>query len=296
MKRILTALFALWALLAITGCRNTSLVRNFNLVSNDSTYDAAAVTIAVDAAGWKHVAWSECKSPSQCRIVYTKFLFSTPTNFTYIVPIQPLVYSYEAPDIAVTSSGTAYLAWRRKKIADNSYIDCWNKPLSDTGCMVMQTNPIPVSWGLPRVAARGEAVYAVYEVLAGTGTALYYEQLNPLYHSKGEILGTIPGILNTDTDLAISGDGTLHVVWRNTTNPTGIHYNSNAGATGNMDHHLATVVGKLTPPRIACDDAPDFKGQCFIAYGDTAPASDTLSIQPCPVANCVSGEERFPLT
>ena len=201
-------------------------------------------------------------------------------------PFDPAVYSYEAPHIAVTSSGTAYLAWRRKKLADNSYIDCWNTPVTDTGCMVMQTNPIPVSGGLPRVAARGEAVYAVYEVLAGSGTALFYEQLKPLYHSKGEILGTVTNIINTDTDLAVSGDGTLHVVWRNTTNPTHVYYNSNAGTTGDMDHPLKTLSGKLTPPQIACDEVSEAYGNCFIAYGDTAPASNSLTIQWCQANNC----------
>jgi len=220
-------------------------------------------------------------------------MFKAPTDFTYIAPFDPAVYSYEAPHIAVTSSGTAYLAWRRKKLADNSYIDCWNTPVTDTGCMVMQTNPIPVSGGLPRVAARGEAVYAVYEVIAGSGTALFYEQLKPLYRSKGEIPVLDPSIRNTDTDLAVSGDGTLHVVWRNFGPSATVWFKSNYGTTGDMDNHnfMMSPMGNLTPPRIACDEAPDATGKCFFSYGwhnNAIPASVALGIRFFSVNNSLA--------
>ncbi len=253
MKRIIVSLIVILMLLSNSGCNLDALASAFALVSNDSTYNATAVAIAVDAAGWKHVVWSECSAAHHCRIVYTKFLFSHPTEFTYIVPFQPTVYSYQDPDIAVTDSGIAYLVFRREKIADSSFIDCFNIPSVDTFCNVGQAIPTPASYGLPHVAARGEVVYMVREDLDGTGTTLNYEQLRPLDHSYGKV-GGVANIINTDADLAISRDGTLHVVWRNTTNPTVIHYNDNYGTTSDMAGGWVTMSGKLTAPKIACDD------------------------------------------
>jgi hypothetical protein len=284
MKRIIIFLLVILMMLPNTGCNLDALASAFTLVSDDSTYNATAVAIAVDAVGWKHVVWSECSAVHHCRIVYTKFLFSHPTNFTYIVPFQPTVYSYQDPDIAVTDSGIAYLVFRREKIADGTFIDCFNIPSVDTACNVGQTIPTPVSYGLPHVAARGEVVYMVREDIDGTGTTLNYEQLRPLDHSFGRV-GGVANILNTDADLAISRDGTLHVMWRNTTNPTPIHYNDNYGTTGDMAGPLVTSPGKLTAPKIACDDTVDDSGYCFYVYGDKAPTSDTMTIGYFQVRN-----------
>jgi hypothetical protein len=220
--------------------------------------------VAIDPQGVRHIVSIECPAGTMedCKMIYQTY----PANSNSRIWTPAPGYSYFAPDIAVDSSGQAYIVVGQ--VTDTlpaTAKTAWVKP--GVNSLNFITNDYTTA-GRAKVAANGSYVYAVWEVEDGSGTALRYRQLNILDDSYG-YASDFPGdaIHRSSFDIAVSSNGKLHVTWRSWPDEftQSINYTSNVNTGGDMIGRLQTIqtASGLGKPFIAVDPT---NTHVYVAY------------------------------
>lgn len=287
-KPILNAFFIWVLLLGLTGCgeiaEHVAIPIKLPLVFG-AGYESHEYALTIDSAGAVHIARTECLDGTEddCRIVYEKYVSGGR------VERQWLVYgggqSVFAPDIAVTDSGLPYIVYRVASGSPWVYTDWWWLP-STMVCAPIDPAYQNQSAGKPMVAAHGETVYAVHEVISGTGSALRYKKIvgspaavgwassHPADSSRRHVSG-----------LAVDDDLILHVVY---TIPQiesmSIIYNNNGDGNGDMTNLVNIRTAQVSYPALALGTSGS-NPVVFIAYTEAplikADQSEKLKLAYC---------------
>ena len=295
MKRIAACLLGL-SLLLLNGCANTfrppaplSLSGGLYQSTDDSQ-----LAIAVDASGGKHTAHVECLVATglSCRVIYEVTHSGEVSAYQSYLPSSG--YSFINPDVAVTDSGLAVVAWQNCPEGDPNTRLCstWfvrSDTLSTLHVLEVGTH----SLSAPLVVSRGEVIYAVNEVTNGAvGSALRYCKVsnlaNPCYWvSDHPDPGSDDGVRRTEATAVVSSSGSLHVVWLATAaSNKSAYYNDNYGAlSADMDHWLSLGSDVSLPPAMAMQTNG---ADLYIALATHETPSDQLRLWYCAPQNCAS--------
>jgi len=208
---------------------------------------------------------------------------------------------YYIPNVAVAGNNTVYIVWRRSPTDDistgiheyTSFIPI-TPPLAGLVPRFMVDpldGPGQVGSMAPKVVARGEDVYAVYDRLETTDT-VYYKQLAG---------GTSQGIVHSgicsscfvmDTNLAIDSAGYLHVAFQVITDTIStVVYNSNAtvDGSGNMNQKVTFSKEALVhfePSLAVYGSGSQERVSLAYTYYDEFYDKDRLFLFNCTAAGC----------
>ncbi len=270
---------ALFLLLA-AGCRDKiAPLWKIPLVTAD--YQSGQLAMQVGPGGVIHIARTECPtgSTSQCRLVVTKHNGASFVN--RLVPEAPLpnVVNRTDPDVAVTDSGVAYYVLRLHY--DNGVVkDYWRSDQFGDFFYPLDNNGLK-STGPPKVAARGETVYALYQALDLTlGTVLKYKQLAGGTHS-----GTLLPVSEVlESDLVLAPGDKLFASF------LAIH----GGVQGAGFCEVPALTGLYTCP---LNDGPEYEAMPTLRLDETGSVLsfalvrsskyEPLTLMRCPTNDCV---------
>jgi hypothetical protein len=256
-----------------------------------TTTDALSPAIALGDDGTRHVVWAQCALI--CHLVYERAPVVGPATRIPLTP--PAGESYRAPAIAVTSNGSAYLAWRAlRDVHETPYVAV--VPASSTSApmpMALHVSTAAVGLDPPVLVARGAAVYAAYLVKTPTSVQLYSRQVNPLVGSESLIQ---EGAAIRAIDLAIDSAGGLHVTYRqenDTGTLGGIFYQQPGGSFAVVaPPEISRIYGA---PDLALDaadtavivytDRPSTGGQQVAVYGRASGEIEEHRLSVLPAAS-----------
>jgi hypothetical protein len=248
------------------------------------------VAVAVGPGGVKHYAWTECFGEEElytCVLVYSRVVMGAVTySHGFVTPIGK-VWRY--PDVAVSSTGDAYVVSSRCTNFSNCY-DYWTmfpaaNPESVEPVSELLYSPQTISLERPVVEARGDDVYAAYVLEEADFRRLRYRQL-----SGGDRSGYIDStqLSPVYASLAVDSNGDLHAVWvRNPVTDTFVAYSNNVGAANNFNAPIIFHDGNnalITAPDLALK-AND---RAYLAYSINNGISDTVKVRctEAITANC----------
>jgi hypothetical protein len=293
MKRIAACLLGL-SLLLLNGCTIT-FRPPAPLSLSDGSYQSTTdsqLAIAVDAGGGKHTAHVECLTATglSCRVIYEATHSGEVSAHHLYVPSS--TYSFRNPDVAVTDSGLAVVAWQNCPEGDPNTRLCstWFVRSDDLSALhVLEAGTHSLS--APLLVSRGAVIYAVIEVTNGAvGSGLRYCKVsapaNPCYWASVQPdPGSDDSVRRTQAAAVVSSGGSLHVVWLAVAGSNkSAQYNDNYGAlSADMDHWLSIVSGPFLPPAMAMETND---AHLYIALATDETTSDQLSLFYCSPQNC----------
>ncbi len=182
-----------------------------------------AMAVAPDGA--KHIVWQECPASGGCVIEYDRTKLGEPLVAQSFGP--PARASNVDPDIALSADGMVYIVWT-EYYSDTSVAnaDAYAVLNADGGLASTAHldpgagQPYHTSGGRPRVAARGNNVYAAFNLAPTNGSngGAFYRQLKPLDASSG-IIELSGSALNMTfvvgrPNIAIDQNGKLHAAYK----------------------------------------------------------------------------------
>jgi|GEM_PF-3534204 len=296
------ALLCAAASLVLVGCV-TSVAPSRPLVT-PGTANASEVAVAVETNGTKHYLWTECTTSganTTCPLVYARTLLGTVT-YQYVFTAVEGAHN-RTPDIAVTADGRAFIV-RGVCTSANVCTDYYSIiPSVVTDSTIITSEPLAspanTSTGAPKVKARGNVVYAVYEVPAGPGpvqpTELRYRQLSGGTGGGNMTSSTIAQ--HTAPSLAIDSNAKLHVAWY-ARSPSGpertIFYANNITVNPAGDMILSAGGAVVTSSLSYTDLALAGDNTAYFVYSADNGSSDVIQI--IKVAGGTSGTITIPLT
>ena len=282
-KRTLAILLSLIIVLSASGCSNY-IRKAVPIPISNAFYESYQVAVAVDFAGVKHIARTECPigTVSDCILIYTKVISGNPVDMwswsssASFVGVQDL-------DIAVTDDGVAVITWGSERLADHESTDLC--VLSENLSNIFELTPYPViSIGQAHLASKLDTIYAVFPVKEGAFSTLRYTQLTGGSLS-GWVSETGTGKNNIVSDLAVSPSGYLYVTYRRKYGDD-IWYFDNHGVT----HRFEILSGAFayTDPSVDVNGNPE---TVYMAYAQNIALSpstkdDALILAHCPANNC----------
>jgi hypothetical protein len=268
----------------ISGCSNY-LHAAIPLPITEPDYQSEEVAIAVDLAGIKHIARTECPivGSDPCKLVYTRVMPGLPglseTAYSWIPPSNEQVYDV---DIAVTDSGYAYIVFRVDgRVGASVASELYAMRNDFLGIQVLIEGTYEVT-GKPIAVARGGNVYVAYDVLYTTYNQVrYFNLTNPAVKGWVEqCFPTAPCVLN---DAAVGWNGSLYVVY---TLGAILEYSDNYGVSGDMTNHVLVSTIFSSKAAIDVNGTPE---TVYIIYDDTREFpgfSNGLFINHCLAASC----------
>jgi hypothetical protein len=185
---------------------------------------AVAPAIGIDSFGRRHVVWAEC--PQRCTIQYERSAIGKPSVRIALVP--PAGQTFGRPDVAVNSSGDAYLIWEQTSVGTPAQVTVSTAliPAGSTAVPTVQNITLPLSvvagGDRPRLIARGSTVYATYVKASASGGQLYQRQIAPSWLAEVQLtngLNTRPVVVA----LRIDSLDRLHLAYKLVTTDNGNH-------------------------------------------------------------------------
>jgi len=293
MKRIAACLLGL-SLLLLNGCTIT-FRQPAPLSLSDGLYQSTGdsqLAIAIDASGVKHTVHVECliATGKSCRVIYEATHSGGVSAHQTYLPSGG--NSFINPDVAVTDSGLAVVAWQNCPGNDPSTRLCstWYARSDD----ILHAHVLEVethSLSGPLVVSRGEVIYVVNEVTSGTtGSALRYCRVNPPTtpcYWASDYPDPDDGVRRTQAAAVVSSSGSLHVVWLATDGSNKFaYYNDNFGAlSADMNHWLNMGAGAYLAPAMAIETDDTY---LYVALATHQAPSDELSLWYCAPQDCSS--------
>jgi hypothetical protein len=257
------------------------------------TGDSEKVVMDIGPDGMKHIVWFQ----DDTNELFYYYTFFGEERLT--LSEQPDWGWYAQYDVAVADNNTVYIVWRHVQGATTgvheytSFIPI-TPPLAGLAPEFMVDpldGPGMVGNSAPKVVARGEDVYAVYDRL-GTTHTVYYKQL-----AGGTSQGIVQdGICTScyirDTNLAIDSAGYLHVAFQVITDTLStVVYNSNATVDGSGNMNQMFTFSKEGYSVFEISLATYGSGsleRVSLAYSfwDNIYHKDRLYLDTCKVAGC----------
>ncbi|MCX8061594.1 MAG: hypothetical protein N3D16_03320 [Anaerolineales bacterium] len=239
--------FTTFGVLALTACIQGIFPPTPLLSTTGYNLDTPGnpIAIAVEPNGRKNVLWLERGEGvgEVGKLIFWRTHFGEPTG------TASLDVNYAAaPDIAVTDSGVAYLAWYRSNAPSRTFHYA-AMPVGSTSITpnTLYSGDLYSTALHLRVIARGEVVYAVFP---GYG-CLYFQQLSPGAGSRKKVADyVVPNSSLENLQVSIDAADKLHVVWVEKDNIAGnyrIRYNSNATTTSSGDMNQDRAIGYSSP-------------------------------------------------
>lgn len=289
-KPILSALFVLVILFTMTGCgeiaEHVAIPVKLPLLFGTG-FETNEYALTLDSAGAVHIARTECLDGTEqdCRIVYEKYVSGGQVEVLWLV--YGSGQSVFAPDIAITDSGQPYIVYRVASGSPTVYTDWWWMPSTKT-CAPIDAAYQNQSAGKPMVAAYGNTVYAVHEVISGTGSALRYKKIagSP---AAGGWASTHPAdsYHRRVKGLAVDDDLILHVVYViPQVESMSILYNNNGDGNGDMTNLVNIRTAQVSNPALALGTSGG-NPVVFIAYTE-APLIKIDSSTKLKLAYCTN--------
>lgn len=293
MKRMLSIFITTGILLiSLVGCLLHLAHPQQIPIQRPSGYRALHAAVAVDGSGALHIVHSECRVEFSdiCSIHYRKVKAGAVlASRSWMPPANGSFTSYSYPDIAVTNSGTAYIAWRYENSA-HEFVDLWTR--SDSTEPPWMVEPGYLSNGLPQLATNGEVVFILTKVVDGTGNALRYKRLYPVDPWVGGWVSPHgDNVYRWHENAAVSPDNKLYVTWAvYNSGSNDIYYNDNHNSAANMTNLRTIVSGRaVSAAKIDVSKAGDTI-YVFMLYQEFDPVahpdSDDLRVVICDNDDC----------
>jgi hypothetical protein len=222
MRKGLHTLVAAVLVLILAAC-STNVPPETKRPSSDA---AERPAIAIQADGTRHTVWMDCPANPVfgCKLVYERTTLAGQSARIEIVPGSNVGYS--RPDVAVTSTGDAYIAWNSFNYTTTTYtsISTVIPNTSTTPPAVTTTlgGGSPIEPEAPSLVVRGTVVYALYYVTEATITRLYTRQIAPTLGIAAAMAGGGPasggissggvGVINSNNVLTIAYKYTAPIV------------------------------------------------------------------------------------
>lgn len=267
---------------------------------SNGIYEAKYPALALQPDGTKHIVWQQTQiigiGQTTESIMYRRTNFGeADLQYSYSPPAG---YEYNAPDVAVTDGGYAYLVW--VKINKNDPGDksgCFDiiPPQGATALLCRELSDYTFSTHIespPKVEARGEFVYSVFNAPFETGgIRVRFRQLRILDDSSGWV-SPASNYRDFAYSIAIDSLHKLHVVWsRNIGGFITNYYNSNASvdASGNMNRLRTLNSPGTANMRIAVGGTPT--EEAFAVFSDTM--NHSITAYHCGVVTCSNPMPSF---
>ncbi len=290
-KLFMSAVLLMAFCFSVSGC-SKYIHAAIRLPITEPGYESDEVAIAVDFAGVKHIARTECpvSGGDDCKLIYSRVQTGLPglseTVYSWLPISSEQVYDV---DIAVTDGGYAYIVFRwdgRSGAVVDS--ELWVMRSDLLGAPVLVEGTYKVN-GKPIVVARGDVVYVVYDADVGTRHYVRYKRLNDF--GAG---GWVEFVADTDYavhDAVVGWNGTLYVVYYHMLE---LKYADNYGITGNMTNHILISAYSNDTPDIDVNGDPEMV--YIIFEKDASSGDDELFLAHCLASSC-SGitSVKFPL-
>lgn len=293
MKRRLSW-FLVMSVLLLTGCINTYPAPAPRLLynMNSSATDDSQLAIALGSDGTKYLLHAECPnnegSNPHCKMTYESTHLGEVGVLWYFTPDDD--HTYRNPDIVVTDSNVAYLAWENCPVNDPYGRACYTLYTNSDEMTPQAMDPSAYSLSAPILAGRGDTVYAVNEVTNGyaNGSALRFCRISDVSfscHFASDHPAADDGIRRTSAAAAVSTAGSLHVTWLQGSGSSRTGYvNDNYGAINvDMAHELQLETGPFFSPAISIESDD---GYLYIALAANDSSSDWMRLYYCAPSNC----------
>ena len=133
------AILALLLVGTLAGCATHITGPIYLAVDPTANFGASEPAIALAGDGTRHYAWIECANG--CRLIYSRMRLGRELHRLTFSPPVPGDF-YRSPDIAVTSSGDAYIVWRASPDFTVSWTDYFVRVPATKTCVRIQHDSV----------------------------------------------------------------------------------------------------------------------------------------------------------